>query len=103
MQDFLPYKYTLKEKLNMLTREEYRAALKDLPRALNITQRTFYRYMNTKISESYSIPSDDLARLARFFNCRIEEMLNFEPPPLSSKIIKLNNKTDLLRKFKLVK
>lgn len=105
MQEFLKYKYTIKEKLNKLTRDEYRAALKDLPRALNISQRTFYRYINTRITESYSIPSDDLARLARFFNCRIENLLNYEPSPISGKEIKINNitETDLLRKFKLVK
>jgi len=103
MQNFLPYKYTLKEKLNLLTREEYRAALKDLPGALNITQRTFYRYMNTKITESYSIPSDDLARLSRFFGCRIEEMLNYDIPPIISKEISVINESTLVQKFGFVK
>jgi len=99
----LPYKYTLMEKLNLLTREEYRAALKDLPRALNITQRTFYRYINTRISETYSIPSDDLARLSRFFGCRIEDLLNYDIPPIISKEISVINKSNLVQKFKLVK
>ena len=103
MQNFLSYKYTLKERLNLLTRDEYRSAIRDLPRALGITQRTFYRYMNTRISESYSIPSDDLARLARFFDCRIEDMLNYEPPLLSTKRVKVHNKSDLVMKLRLVK
>lgn len=103
MKDFLACKYNLKEKLNMLTREEYRSALRDLPRALNISQRTFYRYMNIKISESYSIPSDDLARLARFFDCSIEQMLNYNVPPLISKELRVINKSNLVQKFKFVK
>ena len=72
IQNYFANKYTLKERLNKLTRDEYRSALRVLPQALKISQRTFYRYMNTKIVESYSIPSDDLARLARYFNCNVE-------------------------------
>jgi hypothetical protein len=49
------------------------------------------------------MPGDNMAKLARFFNCRIEDMLNYEPPLLSSKEIKVKDKTDLLQKFKLVK
>jgi hypothetical protein len=92
----IDYKYCLKERLNSLTLEEYKSALKTLPKALNITQRTFYRYINTRISEGYSMPGDNMAKLARFFNCRIEDMLNYEPPLLSSKEIKVKDKTDLL-------
>ena len=103
MQHNIQYKYCLRARMNSLTREEYGQAIKTLPRALNITQRTFYRYMNTKISENYSMPVNDLARLAKFFNCPIEEMLNYEPPLLSTTKSKVKNKTNLLRKFKLVK
>ena len=86
-----------------MTHVEYKAAIKILPAALKISSRTFFRYMYTRMNENYSMPVDDLARLSRFFNCRIEEMLNYEPPPLSAKRIKVKDKTDLVQKFKLVK
>jgi hypothetical protein len=59
--------------------------------------------MYTRIDEKYSLPADHLAQLAKFFNCRIEDMLNYDPPPLSLKKIRKTDKTDLAKKFKLVK
>jgi len=96
-------KYKIKEKMELLTHEEYKAAIKTLPAAMKISSRTFFRYMYTRVYENYSMPVDKLARLAKFFNCQIEDMLNFEPPPLSSKGIKVQDKTDLVQRFKLVK
>jgi hypothetical protein len=96
-------KYKIKEKLELLTHVEYKAAIKILPAALKISSRTFFRYMYTRVNENYSMPVDHLARLAKFFNCQIESMLNYDPPPLSSKGIKIKDKTDFLQKFKLVK
>jgi len=86
-----------------MTHVEYKAAIKILPAALKISSRTFFRYRYTRMNENYIMLVDDLARLSRFFNCRIEEMLNYEPPPLSAKRIKVKDKTDLVQKFKLVK
>lgn len=103
MRPKIELKYKIKEKLELLTHEEYKAALRTLPAALKISSRTFFRYMYTKVNENYSMPVDHLARLARFFNCQIEQMLNYEPPPLSTQGIKIQDKTDLLQKFKLVK
>ena len=96
-------KYKIKERLELLTYEEYKTAIKTLPKALKVSSRTFFRYMYTRVSENYNMPVDHLARLAKFFNCQIEDMLNYEPPPLSSKRIIIRDKTDLLQKFKLVK
>ena len=86
-----------------MTHVEYKAVIKILPAALKISSRTFFRYRYTRMNENYIMLVDDLARLSRFFNCRIEEMLNYEPPPLSAKRIKVKDKTDLVQKFKLVK
>jgi DNA-binding Xre family transcriptional regulator len=96
-------KYKIKERLELLTHQEYKVAIKTLPAALKISSRTFFKYMYTRVYESYSMPVDHLARLAKFFNCQIEDMLNYEPPPLSSKGIKVKHETDLLQKFKFVK
>ncbi|MCJ7449355.1 MAG: helix-turn-helix transcriptional regulator [Bacteroidales bacterium] len=103
MRPKIELKYRTKEKMELLPHEEYKVATKTLPAALKISSRTFFRYMYTRIHENYSMPVDHLARLAKFFNCQIEDMLNYEPPPLSAKGIKVKDKTDLLQKFKLVK
>jgi hypothetical protein len=96
-------KYKIWERLNSLSHEEYKIAIRTLPAALKISPRTFFRYMYTRIDEDYSMPVDHLAQLARFFNCRIEDLLNYVPPPLSARKIKLQDNTDLLQRFKLVK
>ena len=96
-------KYKIKERLELLSYAEYKVALKTLPGALNISSRTFLRYMYTRVYDNYSMPVDHLARLSKFFNCQIEGMLNYEPSPLSPKGIKVKNKTDILQKFKLVR
>jgi predicted DNA-binding transcriptional regulator AlpA len=103
MREKFEYKYRIKDKLNELNHSDYLIAIKSLPKALKITSRTFYRYMNTKISEEYSMPVDHIARLTKYFNCKIEEMLNYEPPPLATEGFKVRDKSDLLKKFKLVK
>jgi hypothetical protein len=96
------YKYRIKEKLELLTYEEYKLVMKAFPRALKISQRTFHRYMYTRIHEKYSMPVDHLAQLARFFNCRMEDLLNYDPPPLTSRKI-CTTKTDLILKLNLKK
>jgi Cro/C1-type HTH DNA-binding domain len=97
------YKYKLKEKLDLLTYNEYKSALYVLPKALKIHQRTFFRYLYTRVNENYSMPADHLARLAIFFNCKIEDLLNFEPQPLTLKEMKQQKKIEVAKRFKLVK
>jgi len=97
------YKYRIKEKLDLLSHNEYKLALVVLPKALKIHQRTFFRYLYTKVNEDYSMPVDHLARLARFFNCRIEDMLNYEPKPLTMKDMEKQKKIDVAKRFNLVK
>jgi hypothetical protein len=97
------YKYRLKEWLDSLSHQEYKSVTKNAPKALQISPRTFYRYINTRIDDSYSMPVDHLARLARFFGCRIEELLNYDPPPLCFKELKYTENQDIAKKLKLVK
>ena len=103
MSTRLIYKYCLKERLDSLTHLEYKSIIRSAPKALNISQQTFYRYLNTQIDDSYSMPVDHLARLARFLGCKIEDLLNYDPPPLSMKDIKNRNNHELAMKFRLVK
>ncbi len=103
MKSNVELKYRLKEKLDMLPHEEYKIVMKTFPQALKISQRTFHRYIYTGMTETYSMPVDHLARLARFFNCRIEDMLNYKPTPLVGKNSINLSKNDLAIILKLVK
>jgi len=97
------FKYRIRERLESLSYEEHQLAIKILPKALNISQRTFYRYVYTRLSERYSMPVDHLARLAKFFNCRIEDLLNYEPQPVKIDGIRKKDKSSLVNKFRFVK
>lgn len=96
-------KYRLKEKLGELTHREYIAAIKSLPRGLGISQRTFFRYLNVRVFETFSIPSDVLIKLGKYFECQAEDLLNFSMPPLRLKGIKRKKKISIKQKFRLVK
>ena len=97
------YKYSLKERLESLPHQEYKGVIKDIPKALQISRSTFKRYLETRIGDSYSIPGDHLARLAKYLNCQIEDLLNFDPLPLSKKSIGLRTEKELACKLSLVK
>jgi len=96
-------KYKLLEKLEELNYKDYQIAIQELPRVLGITPRTFRRYLKTRIFESYSISGDSLVKLSQFFNCKVEDLLNYDPPPLRVKGIRQHRKIDVRKKFKLVK
>lgn len=99
----IQYKYKIRERLIELSYKEYKLVMKALPKALNISTTTFNKYINTKIYEGYSMPADHLVRLARFFNCSVEDLVNYDPPPLRVKGIRRQKNIDIRRKFKLVK
>ena len=103
MRAYIEYKYKIKEKLDLLSYQEYRSVLHVIPKALKIHQRTFLRYIYTRINDNYSMPADHLARLARFFNCKIEDLLNFEPQPMTLKEMKKQTKIEVAKRFNLVK
>jgi hypothetical protein len=95
-------KYRVREKLYNLPHDQYILVKKALPKALKIIQSTFRKYIYTRIYETYSMPADHLASLAKFFKCRMEDMLNHDPPPIKIKHVSLD-KIGLIRKFKLTK
>ncbi len=53
--------------------------------------------------ESYSMPADYLARLAKFFNSSIEDLLINKPSPLAGKSIMNRSKHDLANKLIMIK
>lgn len=102
MKDF-SLKYKILEKLEQLNFKEYEIAFQELPRILKISPRTFQRYLKTRIYEDYSIPGDSLVKLSQFFNCTIEDLLNYSPAPLRVKGIRKHGKIDIKKRFQLVK
>lgn len=103
MRAYIEYKYKIKEKLDLLPYQEYKSVLNVMPKAMEIHQRTFLRYIYTRVNDNYSMPVDHLARLARFFNCKIDDLLNFEPQPLTLKEMKEKKKIEVAKRFNLVK
>ena len=101
MKYYIDLKYRLKDKLHQLPYNDYYYAVKGLPGALKISESTFRRYLNTKIDEKYSMPADHMAILAKFLKCRMEDLLNYNPPPI--KIRGIYTDAEFAWKFGLVK
>ncbi len=64
--------------------------------------RTFHWKAYTRIAERYLLLADRQARRTRYCNCRIEELLNYELPPVKIKGIMHRNKADQAKKLTLV-
>ena len=76
-------KYRIKEMLESLPISEYRIAKKVIPLNLGISRSTFQKYIEASIDDHYSIPTDNLALLADYFECKMEELFNFKTKPLT--------------------
>lgn len=73
------YRYKIKEKLEIFSHHDYILAKRVLPQVLKINKRTFEKYMYTKIEDNYDMPANHLAMLAKFFNCKMEDLINYIP------------------------
>lgn len=99
----IQYKYKIKQKLDELSHKDYVSAVKALPKELMISPGTFHKYMNVRIYESFNIRVDHVARLAKFFDCTMENLLNYTTPDLKLRGMKKPGKIDIKMRFKLVK
>ncbi len=81
-------KYNILKHLKQLPHEEYKIAKNKLPLALNVSKRTFERWMYLTQDQSLEVPADKLAVIAKFFNVKIEEMFNYEIPQINTKHLK---------------
>lgn len=77
------FKYRIKEKMDRLPYRDYLLAKQGLPRLLGIHSRTFERYLYTHLEDTYEMPADQLAALAHFFDCKMEDLLNYDPKPIT--------------------
>lgn len=69
-------KFSIEEKLDALPHIKRDDALKTLPAILDVSPMTFYNYRTIKKSDKQDIPSTKLAMLARYFNCKTEDLIN---------------------------
>lgn len=103
IEENIQYKYKIKQKLDELPHKDYMSAVKVLPKELKISSATFHKYLNVRIYEGYSISADHIARLAKFFDCSMEDLLNYTAPDLKLRGMKKHGKIDIKRRFQLVK
>lgn len=103
LQNNFYYKYRIKENLEKISHSDYMEAKRVLPRLLNINKRTFERYMYVRLVDDYDIPACHLALLAYYFNCQMEEMINYSPAQMLSKEMKSDPIKDLAAKLGLTK
>lgn len=95
------YKYRIKEKLEELPYSELISAKKNLPKILGISFGSFKRYIYYKNGNPATIPADHLAILARFFNCKTDDMFNYELPRASRKDILHPDRMRIAKKHNL--
>jgi hypothetical protein len=69
-------KFSIEEKLDLLPYIKRQNALKTLPAALDVSRMTLYSYRSIKRNEKVDIPATKLFILAKFFDCKMEDLFN---------------------------
>ena len=72
-------KYRVKELLNQLPATDRNIAMRNLPSYLNISRQTFSKILNVKLDDPYEPAAGKLIKLALFFNCTTEYLLEIVP------------------------
>lgn len=73
-------KYAIYDRLMHMNVQEYKVVLNKLPLILNVSRRTFERYIYATMDETTQISADRLAIVAKFLNCSMEDLINYEVP-----------------------
>lgn len=81
-------KFSIQEKLNQLPRLESELADRTLYKALGISRSTWFNYKSAKSTDKYDLPLIHAIKLAGFFNCKIEELLNMDVEPITERELK---------------
>jgi hypothetical protein len=69
-------KFCIKEKLNLLPKKESLLYGRTLYKKLGISRSTWSNYLNAKPEDEYDLPLTNAIKLAKFFNCPVEELIN---------------------------
>ena len=91
------------DKLNSLPHREFTIAKNKLPIALDVSKRTFERWIYTKLGERLEIPADKLAIIANYFGGTIEELFNYEIPQYNTRQLEKLNSNALALELNLTK
>lgn len=76
-------KYRIKKMLNELPAIDRDIAMKNLPAHLGITRQTFSKILNVKADSAYEPAAITLIKIALFFNCTTEYLLENVPEPIT--------------------
>ncbi|UZO79762.1 hypothetical protein NBT05_12465 [Aquimarina sp. ERC-38] len=72
-------KYKILEFLNALPYKEYKIAKRKLPIALDVSKRTFERWLYATMDDRFEISADKLAIIAKFLNLEsMDELFNYK-------------------------
>ncbi|GAA4276300.1 hypothetical protein [Aquimarina mytili] len=90
-------KYKILECLKKLPYEEYRIAKKNLPFALEVSKRTFERWLYLETGSKMQIPADKLAIVSNYLGLEsMDELINYEVPQYTTtKLKKLEYEEDI--------
>ena len=73
LHKYHPYKYNIKSKLISLG-IEIKDVYEGLDKDVRPSQSTFSRYLNIKVEDNQSIPSDLLMAIAKVIGCQMEDL-----------------------------
>ncbi|WP_438712636.1 hypothetical protein ACSTS3_10400 [Aquimarina muelleri] len=99
-------KYRILEYLKKLPHEEYKIAKKKLPLALEVSTRTFERWLYLTIDSKMEVSADKLAIISHFFELdSIDELINYKIKQFNIKKLKAMKDLDinLIKDFDLIK
>ncbi len=100
-------KYKILERLKQLPYSEYRIAKEKLPIALDVSKRTFERWLYLTKVDKGEIPADKLAIIASFFGLgdNLGALLNYKVPKFNTKKLEKLKGSDhaLIEEFQFVK
>ncbi len=99
-------KYRILEFLKALPYDEYRIARKNLPIALEISKRTFERWLYLTTDSKMQIPADKLAILSNYFKLdSMEQLINYKVKQLNIEQLRrlgVKKRKDLIKEFNLI-
>lgn len=81
-------KFSIQKKLNQLPKLESELADRTLYKALGISRSTWFKYKSAQCGDKYDLPLIHAIQLARFFNCKVDELLNIDVKPLTEPDLK---------------
>ncbi len=70
-------KYKIDEEMQKLNLPAYKAAIRIIPRELNIAANTFHNYRKLTIDDTKDIPHDNVRKMEKIFGLKEGGLVNF--------------------------